>query len=650
MATPSVALRYRTREIDPTACFSYTAALIGVKMKRRTVLFLSIAHIFFIFSACTGTNPAKTAPPRIHPQWLKTYNSARSQDIFNSIRRTGDGGYIVAGKVYFQEGYLSNFKEEAGIVKLDAGGNIVWQYGFGEQQVAYEFFFAEQTKDGGFFAIGRSNWQSLLVKLDANGVLQWQQLFRGHLLHSYVQTANGDYILTGNSNAFGTDTSVTAVRLGSDGQCRWQKVYGQGEGRLIRRANDGGFVVLAAGQQRETYASGRVMPIGAGGWEHNRHRTIIMKLDPSGDLQWEKLYRGSLNAIETTAEGYILAGTAYPPPKRVFGAPFYVKDRAVPSGPYAVNEQGWILMLDLDGNEQRQRLYGGVFKDEFLAMRRTSDGSLVVLGYTDSYGAGNGDLWLLNIAGTGVILWQKAIGGPNKDKAIGIELSNDGGYVIVAHTLSLVRGAGLPMLLKTDKNGNMPGIALPLFHPSDAVADDDEDEKVEASEHASALRGQNVSLLSEKTALTRDVLSLVPAGFWPTEPKMMVSTNKLTVRQFKSNRKNMRYVNTLDIRNIGGADLMISKIAITDGVRSSNPVLSLLALLWQKISRKPAKYTLETVCTAVKPGATCSNKLTIELPSVAERRAAITITSNDPVNPVITIPVEMTVEELPIRS
>ncbi len=597
-------------------------------MKRRIALVLQLSLIVLVSAACKQTETTtavlirQSAPsPRIHPYWLKSDNRIGKGDVFDSIRKTADGGFIVAGKARFQEDSLFNFKEDAGLWKLDAGGNIQWQYGFGKKYDFCEFLSARQTLDGGYLAMGKWNWRSLLVKLDAQGTVQWQQMLPAHFFLSFLQLSDGDFILTGSSIGEFNRSIVTA-RLTADGQSKWQKVYGPGEGRQILQTSDGGFIVLAA-----------LYPL-------SRPESLILKLDQAGVVQWEKHYRGSLNAAEQAADGgLLLAGTVGVNPTRVFGAPAYINDRLVPTGP-RTDIQGWLLKLDRDGNEQWQKLYGGVFEDEFTSLRKTRDGKFVLFGVTDNYGAGNTDLWLVKINEDGSILRQNAIGGSLHEIAHDVEPLDDDGYAVAARTMSL--GGEKPVLIKVDASGAVPDCTLPMFHPSNAAAEDAEENAIEPSPRSFTATGQDVSVAVEKTALSPDVLSVVPASFSPPEPGMLVYQKEIRLTAYAQNKNGTKYGGELVIRNIGAADLKISNISVAQEYFSAKSLLSIPGVIWDFIRRKNVTYDFPRTCTDVKPDSSCSNKYTVFIPKSADRRATVTITSNDPDRPVLVIPVIIT--------
>jgi hypothetical protein len=90
----------------------------------------------------------------------------------------------------------------------------------------------------------------------------------------------------------------------------------------------------------------------------------------------------------------------------------------------------WVLKLDGSGNVQWQKTYGGTDDDEARAIAPTSDGGYVVAGWTTSFGAGGDDVWVLKLDGSGNVQWQKTYGGTDDDGPHAIAPTSDGGYVV----------------------------------------------------------------------------------------------------------------------------------------------------------------------------------------------------------------------------
>jgi len=91
----------------------------------------------------------------------------------------------------------------------------------------------------------------------------------------------------------------------------------------------------------------------------------------------------------------------------------------------------------------------------------TSDGNLVITGYTNSFGAGGFDVWLIETDQNSDTLWTKTYGESGDDYAFEIEQTEDGGFIIAGSTGSF-GGSGMldGCLIKTDQFGNLQWIKL----------------------------------------------------------------------------------------------------------------------------------------------------------------------------------------------
>jgi hypothetical protein len=82
------------------------------------------------------------------------------------------------------------------------------------------------------------------------------------------------------------------------------------------------------------------------------------------------------------------------------------------------------------------RIYGGANLDRATSIQQATDGGYIVVGMTNSFGAGNSDVWVLKLDSNGNILWQKTYGGTEFEYARSIQQTADGGYILVGGTLS----------------------------------------------------------------------------------------------------------------------------------------------------------------------------------------------------------------------
>ncbi len=81
-------------------------------------------------------------------------------------------------------------------------------------------------------------------------------------------------------------------------------------------------------------------------------------------------------------------------------------------------------------------IIGGVLFDGISSVIRMSDGGYLLVGLTNSYGIGGGDVFLVKLDANFNREWQKMIGGTKFDGGSSIIRTNDNGYLIIGSTES----------------------------------------------------------------------------------------------------------------------------------------------------------------------------------------------------------------------
>ncbi|MDQ0068006.1 T9SS type A sorting domain-containing protein [Chryseobacterium lathyri] len=284
-------------------------------------------------------------------QWQKSLGGS-NQDIANSVRQTSDGGYIVAGGTGSFDGDVTgnHGSFDYWIVKLDASGTIQWQKSLGG--TSYERANSiQQTSDGGYIIAGAAsstngdvtinygNEDFWIVKLDASGVVQWQKSLLGNLAdsaQSIQQTSEGEYIVAGLSNSVNSEiptmfgiANYCVAKLDVNGNTLWQRYFGGSGGDhpySIQTTSDGGYIVAGGTGSFDGDVTGN----------HGSFDYWILKLDASGNIQWQKLLGGSdfdeAYSIQQTADGgYIIAGMVFSADGNITG--------------YHGNNDAWIIKL-----------------------------------------------------------------------------------------------------------------------------------------------------------------------------------------------------------------------------------------------------------------------------------------------------------------
>lgn len=214
---------------------------------------------------------------------------------------------------------------------------------------------------------------------------------------------------------------AVALKYSFEGELFWERTWGG--------PTDDFAEAVAVDQYGSTYVAGRTASFGAGASD-----CFLLKYDSSGELLWQKTWGGPQNdrgygvALDETGDLYVAGST----------------------GSYGAGKSDVLLLkYDINGNLLWQKAWGGAGSDEARGIA-VGSGFIWITGITESFGAGDGDVLLLQLDDEGNVQWARAWGTESDETANGVALDSAGNaYVVGTDYICSI------LFLKYDPHGNL---------------------------------------------------------------------------------------------------------------------------------------------------------------------------------------------------
>lgn len=385
--------------------------------------------------------------PILDTFWKKTLGGS-GKDQSNAIIPTADGGYMMAGYTDSNDGEVtsSHGGGDAWIVKLSSSGGITWQKTLGGTGYdrAYSvvaapdggYAFAGQTTstDGDVTGLHGAQPDMWVVKLDNSGNILWQKTLGGtrdDIAYSLVATPDGGYAVVGRT--LSSDGDAT----GSHGDADVLVVKLNGNGDVIWKkviggsAQDVGFSIITTSDDGYIVTGNTASIDGDISGVHGGLDALAVKLDSDGNIVWQKAFGGTYGEQARSIVATNDGGY-------ILAGNTFSNDGDV-SGNHG-SDDGWILKIDSSGILQWQKPIGGMGDDYFNCINVNSQGQFTIAGASTSndgdVSTNNGDMdfWIIQVDADGNILGKKSFGGTGAEEAMGIVSRSDGIYITAGNT------------------------------------------------------------------------------------------------------------------------------------------------------------------------------------------------------------------------
>lgn len=219
--------------------------------------------------------------------WLRSYEG-ENYGAFYDILQADEDHVVVTGTTYHSQ--TATTLGDVIVAKLTMDGDIVWEMTYGGDALD-QGLYLDKTFDGGYLVFGETESMGAgkrdlyLAHITSEGVLLWERTIGGagtDWAKDMIPTADGGFVLLGETDSFNEDFDAYVIRLDSNGDEVWSKTLDTGandSGTAILEAENGDLLVMAV----ISYA---------GGSKDMYRDTRLYRLDSTGNVLWNVLYRG----------------------------------------------------------------------------------------------------------------------------------------------------------------------------------------------------------------------------------------------------------------------------------------------------------------------------------------------------------------------
>jgi hypothetical protein len=196
---------------------------------------------------------------------------------------------------------------------------------------------------------------------------------------------------------------------------------------------DSGYEVI------ETDDNGFLIAGSSGSFDFNlSSQILLMKTDDLGYVEWKRTYGGQFSdqglSMQVSSDGNLFIGGFTETIEHSY--------------------QAVAMKLTMDGDTIWTRQFGGDLWDFCKQLVAMPDGGCTLFGQTYSYGAGEGDFYLVRLNSDGDTLWTRTYGGSSDESGESISITDDGGFYLTGHTESFGTGKKDVYVVKTDAAGD----------------------------------------------------------------------------------------------------------------------------------------------------------------------------------------------------
>ncbi|CAA6826732.1 MAG: Unknown protein [uncultured Aureispira sp.] len=320
-------------------------------------------------------------------------------------------GAIVLDEQIYMVGTTKSLQAFSGglsLTKIDASGAVLFEKSYGGTVLDFGTNICT-TLDGNLLLVGMTSLPTasgtqvdvFILKVATNGDTLWTKTYgdvnQFDVAEGLLETDNGEILILG-STYNGATNDFKLLRLDGQGNLLWQKIYNS-------PYNDEGINIASAGNDEYLLLGRR---------QDGDDDFYVMKIDEQGTLIWENSYGTpqyeQAHSISKTSDGnFLLCGHS--------------------SGLDPLHHL-YLTKITTDGLVLYEKQYGGLAHDGGTSAIESSNGNLLLVGETNSYGNGSKRAFFLETDARGTVLEELSFGGDLSDKFSAIVETDEAYYLI----------------------------------------------------------------------------------------------------------------------------------------------------------------------------------------------------------------------------
>jgi uncharacterized delta-60 repeat protein len=380
-------------------------------------IFYAIVGLILITSFIDAKEAIKKKKEAYSAQWQKIYGGKEDDIAYGIVAlENGDSAIVGTCKSYSAQ------RTDICVTRMNAKGEMKWRLWLGGKKKD-EGKAISRAADGSILILGNSksfsknyDYDLYVAKVSLEGKLVWEKNLGGQrdeFAGGIAGTDDGGMLIVGATLSYSKegDKDIYIAKLSKNGDLINAHTVGGTKDDVatdLTRVRNGKMVLVGYRELERTGDSD----------------FFIMQLDQNGRMLWRKHFGGEyedilLSVTPTVDNGIVAVGST-----RSYGSS---------------QSDLTVMKIDAKGKTIWHKIYGFKYYEYGNAVATTRDGGFILVGGTNTLGKGNHSAYVLALNKAGELIWSHVYGDERKDVAHGVARMSDGSIMVVGETNSFKR-------------------------------------------------------------------------------------------------------------------------------------------------------------------------------------------------------------------